>query len=97
MRPGSQQERTVGTVRQDRFAVRARLAELGLREPLGGPQIGPAEIGAHSGGIVETCAGKVRSFQVGDVQAGVLKAGSTERSLPKGALAQVGPVETRGG
>src|ERR1022692_2090303 len=40
--------------------------------------IGPAEICAHSGGIVETGAGKVCAFQVGAVQAGVLKDAAAE-------------------
>src|SRR5580698_10741162 len=97
MRAGSQQEGAACTIRQNRVTVRARLAELGLCQPLRGLQVGSAEVYAHGGGVVEPCAGKVRAFEVGAVQAGVLKAGIPQNSFPEGALLQVGTVEMHAG
>jgi hypothetical protein len=73
----------VRTIREDGLLVRAGLPELGLREALCRPQIGPTEICAHGGGFVETGTTEIRTFQVGTVHTSVLKIGVARRSFPK--------------
>lgn len=74
MSAGTHQEGAMGTIGKDGIAVGAGLAELGLDETLGAPQIGATKVRAEGGGFVEACAGEVGAFEIDSIELGVLQA-----------------------